>query len=102
MIIWTLLHIRLLSALHFVNISNMDKVVKWKRPACVEDSNSKNEAKNPKPKYIYDSQKYMVSSGDIINRPSRPFGNPEDCILHFYLTVEQFTIKTTVSTFQYS
>ena len=45
MIMWTLLHIRLSSALRFVNISNMDTFdVKSKRPADVEDNNLKNES----------------------------------------------------------
>ena len=77
MIMWTLLHIRLSSALRFVNISNMDKfVVKSKWPADVEDSNLKNEA-NKKTKSststpVSDSQKYMASRGGEINRSSHP------------------------------
>jgi len=81
----------------------MDKVVKWKRPACVEDSNEANKTKNPSTSTpVSDSQKYMVSSGDEINRLSRPFANPEYCILHFYLSVDDrgalFAIKNVVST----
>ena len=29
----------------------------------------------------------LLYRGGEINRPSRPFGNPDDCIFHFYLSV---------------
>ena len=77
----------------------MDKfVVKSKRPADVEDSNSKNdETKNQNQAHLRQNQtqKYMASRGYKIKRPRRPF-------FHFYLSVYArealFAIKNVVPT----
>jgi len=77
----------------------MDKfVVKSKRPADVEDSNSKNdETKNKNKVHLRQNQtqKYMASRGCKIKRPRRAF-------FHFYLSVYArealFAIKNVVPT----